>query len=95
VLEDLAGERRLFRQSYILARTAGGPISRAGWLDHEHAFTDDVRWWTLDELRALTETVYPIGLAELLADVLAGHIPSEPLLVATPEGPVRPPPRAR
>lgn len=24
------------------------------------------RWWTLDELRSTSETVYPVGLAELL-----------------------------
>ncbi len=94
ILEDLHGERRLFRQQYVLGRTAGGPISRVGWLDHEHAFTDDVRWWTLDELRQTRDVVYPAGLAELLTDVLAGHVAAEPLLIATPDGPVRPVPRA-
>jgi 8-oxo-dGTP diphosphatase len=90
VLEDLHGERRLFVQRYILARTAGGPISRDGWQDYEHDLTDDARWWTLDELRAADETIYPIGLAELLAEALAGRIAAEPLLIATVDGPVTP-----
>ncbi|MEV5778576.1 hypothetical protein AB0L49_46560 [Streptomyces antimycoticus] len=28
------------------------------------------RWWTLEELRHTSETVYPLGLAELVADLL-------------------------
>jgi len=86
VLSDVEGERRLFRQHYILARTAGGALSRAGWQAHEHALTDDVRWWTLAELRRTDETLYPPGLAELLADVLAGRLPPEPLVLTRPEG---------
>jgi 8-oxo-dGTP pyrophosphatase MutT (NUDIX family) len=93
VLEDVEGEARLFRQTYILGRTAGGPISRDGWQDYEHDLTDDARWWSLPEIVAAEETIYPIGLAELLAETLAGRIAAEPLLIATPDGPVSPPPR--
>jgi 8-oxo-dGTP pyrophosphatase MutT (NUDIX family) len=85
-LHDIEGELRLFRQHYILARTAGGPLSRAGWLPYEHALADDLRWWTLAELRLTDDTVYPEGLADLLADVLAGRIPPEPVLLARPAG---------
>ncbi|MGH6956890.1 MAG: NUDIX hydrolase [Caulobacteraceae bacterium] len=93
VLADVSGVRRLFKQSYFLARTAGGALSRLGWQDYEHRLTDDVRWWTLGELRLSRETIYPIGFAVLLADVLAGRMSSEPLVVATPDGPVSPTPR--
>lgn len=93
ILRDVEGEERLFRQNYILARTAGGAPSNAGWLPYEHQLTEDIRWWTMAELRASTETFYPIGLARLLADLLAGHIAPQPLLVATPDGPVTPTPR--
>ena len=92
VLTDVAGEERLFRQSYIVGRTAGGMLSRAGWLEYERRLTDDVRWWTLEELRVTAEQVYPVGLAELLPDVLAGHYAAEPLLICTLEGPVLPVP---
>jgi hypothetical protein len=81
VLTDIEGEPRLFRQHYILARTAGGPLSRAGWQPYEHDLTDDARWWTLAELRLTAETVYPEGLAQLLADVLVGQLPDEPLVL--------------
>jgi 8-oxo-dGTP pyrophosphatase MutT (NUDIX family) len=93
ILRDLEGEKRLFKQDYIVARTAGGEPSREGWLPHEHRLTDDVRWWTLEELQLTEDTVYPIGIAVLLADVLAGRVAPEPLLICTPDGPVDPPPR--
>ncbi|HEX3408012.1 MAG TPA: NUDIX domain-containing protein [Caulobacteraceae bacterium] len=90
VLHDVRGEARLFRQSYIVAHTAGGPLSRGGWQDYERRLTDDVRWWTLQELQLTDEMVYPQGLAELLPDVLAGRYAAEPLVVCTLDGPVRP-----
>src|SRR5579872_909017 len=93
ILRDIDGEKRLFKQYYVVARTAGGDPSREGWLPHEWQLTDDMRWWTLGELLLTPETVYPIGMATLLADVLAGRIAPEPLLICTPDGPVDPLPR--
>jgi 8-oxo-dGTP pyrophosphatase MutT (NUDIX family) len=93
VLRDVALEQRLFKQYYVVARTAGGEPSRRGWMAYEHELTDDMRWWTLGELRQTADTVYPIGIAELLPDVLAGRIAPQPLLICTPEGPVYPLPR--
>lgn len=86
---------RLFQQHYILARTAGGPLSRAGWQALEHDLVDELRWWTLDELAVTPDMVYPVGLAELMPDLLAGRVPDEPLVIGTPDGPVTPLPRAR
>ena len=94
ILHDVDGEQRLFRQYYVVARTAGGAPSREGWLPHEHRLTDDMRWWTLGELQLTDDTVFPEGMAVLLADVLAGRIAAEPLLIRTVDGPVQPPPRA-
>ena len=93
ILRDIDGEKRLFRQYYVVARTAGGAVTDAGWLPHERRLTDDMRWWDLGELRFTDDVVYPIGLADLLADLLAGHVAPEPLLVCTIDGPIVPPPR--
>jgi 8-oxo-dGTP pyrophosphatase MutT (NUDIX family) len=87
------GETLHFKEAYVFARTKGGPLSRAGWMPGEHELIDELRWWTLSELRQSEETIYPIGLAELLDDVVAGRIPAEPLVIATVDGPVRPIPR--
>lgn len=87
------GEDTQFKQHYVIAHTNGGAPSKAGWLAHEHALTEELRWWTLAEIVEAAEVIYPLGFAELLADVLAGRIAAEPLLIHTLEGPVRPLPR--
>jgi len=73
-----SGERVLFKEHYVVARCAGGEPSRAGWDEVERALVDDIRWWALADLRACEEMVHPIGLADLLPDILAGRYPSEP-----------------
>jgi 8-oxo-dGTP pyrophosphatase MutT (NUDIX family) len=81
IMADAEHEPWLFLEHYIVARTQGGPLSRAGWLAHEHALTDELRWWTLEELRRTDELVFPEIIAELLPDVLSGTTPSEPLVL--------------
>ena len=83
-----------FFESFVVAWTGGGPLSREGWQALEREFVDDMRWWTLAELMATPETVYPEGLAERLPDVLAGRFPAKPLVIRTLAGPVRPSPGA-
>jgi len=82
-----------FKEHYVLARTAGGELSREGWQPLEHEFVDELRWWTLDEMRRTDEILYPEYLAELLPDVLAGRIAPEPLVIRTLDGPILPIPR--
>ncbi len=80
----------LFKERYFVARTAGGTLSRAGWQPLEHELVDDIRWWTLSELKTTDDMVYPEGLALLLPDVLAGRFPAEPQVIVTIDGPVFP-----
>ncbi|MFF8911301.1 NUDIX hydrolase [Streptomyces olivaceoviridis] len=44
--------------------------------------TREHRWWTLAELRTTAETVYPLGLAELLSGVLVHGAPLHPVVLA-------------
>lgn len=39
------------------------------------------RWWTLAELRSTSETVYPMGLADLIATVAAAGVPEHPVVL--------------
>lgn len=73
---------RLFQETFIVARCAGGALVRDGWTELEHRFMDDARWWALAEIAASAETIYPKGLADLLPDVLAGRWPGEPITIA-------------
>jgi ADP-ribose pyrophosphatase YjhB (NUDIX family) len=77
-----SGERVLFKESYIVARCAGGEPHRGGWEAHEHRLMDDMRWWTRDALAASAEPIYPEGLADLLVDLIAGRFPHTPLVLA-------------
>ena len=76
------GERVLFKEHYVVARCAGGEPSRAGWDEVERALVDDIRWWTLADLRGCEEMVHPVGLVDLLPDILAGRYPAEPREIA-------------
>jgi len=93
LLSDRKGRPVHFKEHYVVARTDGGELSRAGWQPLEREFVDELRWWTLEELRMTSETVYPESLAELLPDVLAGRFGGGPLVIRTLEGPVLPIPR--
>ncbi len=59
-----------FSESYFSARCVGGEVSRAGWHALERQLIDDIRWWTLDELMATDEPVFPERLTELLRQIL-------------------------
>lgn len=80
-LTGLAGWRdilrvgRPFRQHerYFVARVAD-PQRPVTDVDGMHA-ADEIatsRWWSLDELEATEDTVYPVGLAGVLRDLIAG-----------------------
>lgn len=67
------GDPALFKESYFVAWTAGGEVIRDGWQADEHELIDDIRWWSLEELAATRETVFPEGFAELAARVARTH----------------------
>jgi 8-oxo-dGTP pyrophosphatase MutT (NUDIX family) len=56
-------------EDYFLARTSGEPISTAGWTDVERRAMTTFRWWSIPELRATSETVFPENLVQLLMRV--------------------------
>lgn len=62
----------LFKDTFILARCAGGQPCRDGWQALEREFVDDMRWWTLDELETTSESVWPADLARRLRAALGG-----------------------
>lgn len=86
VLASQHGDPLLFKESYVVARCAGGEPSRAGWQAPEHEFADDLRWWSAHEMRAAAhEIFYPEGFPDLLDAVLSGPPPREPLVLSLVE----------
>lgn len=65
---------------YFLARVSPSDVhpERATQPDNIREY----RWWTQDLLRSTTETVYPQGLADLIAAVAEGRTPNRPIVLA-------------
>ena len=58
---------------FFLARCEGASsFSRDGWTDIEHDTIDELRWWSLDDLAAVDEEVFPVRLPELVRSLLGG-----------------------
>ncbi len=73
-----------FKETFIVAQAAGDALSFDGWTDHERRQIADARWWTLPQIAASAQTIYPIGLADLLPPILRGQYPAR--LIDLPEG---------
>ena len=71
----------VFDERYVVARCDACEPSRGGWNALEKELIDDIRWWTLADLAATTDRVFPSGLAERLPGILAGTYPREPLVI--------------
>ncbi|MET8955695.1 carbamoyltransferase C-terminal domain-containing protein [Streptomyces sp. NPDC004393] len=77
--DRLVGGREVRQvEKYFLTRVSAADVepARASQPDNirEHS------WWTVAELRATAKTVYPLGLADLLSDVLAHGAPMRPVI---------------
>lgn len=67
---DRKGRPVRVMERFMLARCAGGTPSSHGWQALEQEFVDDIRWWTLADLAACEEPVYPADLAQRLASLI-------------------------
>jgi 8-oxo-dGTP pyrophosphatase MutT (NUDIX family) len=63
----LIEQRELFFVSHVEAFEP----TTLGWTELERRALLGLRWWSLDELRSTTETVYPETLADLVAEALS------------------------
>ncbi|MBD5787594.1 NUDIX domain-containing protein [Cellulosimicrobium terreum] len=50
----------------------GDALSRDGWTDIELDVVDELRWWSLAELRQVEIEVFPAGLVDLVEPLLTG-----------------------
>ena len=76
------GEHYRARETYVVARVPSWEVDTSGFTDLERRSVDEHRWWTLEELLATSETVYPPDLPALLADLLQAGPPAEPREIA-------------
>ncbi len=71
----------LFRETFVAAHAPTAETRQDNWTEIERKVVAELRWWTLDELRATDEIVLPTMLVDLLPDVIAGRYPEEMLRI--------------
>nr|WP_296071749.1 NUDIX domain-containing protein [uncultured Actinoplanes sp.] len=78
---DLHWATGVFRDDFFFCRLPAPEVSVdvSGMEDRERGTHTGHRWWTVDELRSTTETVWPLELGPFLAGLLAGRVPAEPV----------------
>jgi len=62
------GEPVLADERLFLLHAPPCELSRGGWTALEREVMVDHRWWTADELRRTSDTVWPADLADILAN---------------------------
>ena len=78
----MAAEQRANLPQRPLVLLAAGPppeIDFDGQEDFERSYITGHRWWTLDELRAATDDVFPANLADLIDKLLRNDITDRPI----------------
>ena len=76
---DLGWARGLFRDDFFFHRVSRHEVDTSGWEPGEHRRITAHRWWPVTELADTADEVYPLGLAALLAGLLAGPAPTSPV----------------
>jgi 8-oxo-dGTP pyrophosphatase MutT (NUDIX family) len=81
-------ERRRFRQSesFFAVNVEGFTPQHHGWDEVEQRALLGHRWWTVEELRATDEAVYPSELADVVQAVLDGTLTTPIRLSGDPDG---------
>jgi 8-oxo-dGTP pyrophosphatase MutT (NUDIX family) len=75
---EFEGNRYLQREWFFLARTNANDVDSAGFTDIERRSVTEHRWWTVAELLATDDLIYPLRLGELVQRLLMEGPPAEP-----------------
>lgn len=76
------GKARLLQETFLPAWTDTTTLHRSAWTELERQIIHDMKWWTLDELRATRETIFPASLPQHIPALMAGDIPAFPFAIA-------------
>jgi 8-oxo-dGTP pyrophosphatase MutT (NUDIX family) len=81
---DLPWARGLFRDDFFLYRVETHVVDTSHQEAYEVEMDGGHHWWSIPELAATTETIFPSGLVPLLTDLIANRIPAEPITLPWP-----------
>lgn len=75
---DLGWAEGLFQDVFFHLRITEHRVDPGGQEEHEARHHAGHRWWTVGELAGRADTVRPLGLGDLVAELLTGRVPAEP-----------------
>jgi 8-oxo-dGTP diphosphatase len=64
---------------HLVRTTAFEPAPALSWEELAAEYVFELRWWTIDEIADADATFVPRALHSLLAPVLAGELPEQPI----------------
>jgi 8-oxo-dGTP pyrophosphatase MutT (NUDIX family) len=76
---DFGWAEGIFQDNFFHYRVSGHEVDISGQNEDELASHAGHQWWTQTELATSDALIHPYRLAELVTDLLAGHIPTSPL----------------
>ncbi len=79
---DLGWARGRFRNDYLVHRIDSHTVDTSRFTELERRTIADHKWWSVAELAATDERIRPPGLADLVAQLLTGWRPAEPIRLA-------------
>ena len=74
-----SGKLYLGAHSFFFVRVTQTKLNTDGREDLERALITGHRWWSVADLRAATERITPLRLADLMDRLLRGDIPERPV----------------
>ena len=69
----------IFRDDYFLVRVDAHEVDTSAMEEFEAGNHLGHEWWTVADLETTSDAIVPLGLAPLLADLIAGRVPVEPV----------------
>ncbi|MEL5957335.1 NUDIX domain-containing protein [Streptomyces sp. CLV115] len=76
---DVGWAEGIFQDVFFQLRVTSHQVDATGQEAHERKYHAGYRWWPIVDLAATDETVYPFGLAKLVTELVAGHVPADPI----------------
>ncbi len=76
------GEPRRLLEHYFLAHAPHEEVVDHHWTELERQMVLALRWWTVEEIAASDEVIFPVDLPARLPELLDGDIPVTPLILA-------------
>lgn len=69
------------RESYFIVRPESEVIDSRDMTENERKSFVEAKWWSMVELQSSGVVVLPPGLSALLARLISGEVPSEPVVL--------------